>query len=89
MRGDFHSTFADLGRMPTASLTITSGGRERSARMGFAAGTTNDPAKELCKGCASRQGLRIESFFPMDDETPDTFRRWSVSAPEPTWKVMF
>jgi transcriptional regulator with XRE-family HTH domain len=29
------------------------------------------------------QELRIESFFPMDDETRDTFRRWAASARKP------
>jgi hypothetical protein len=26
------------------------------------------------------QGLRIESFFPMDDETRETFHKWAAPA---------
>jgi hypothetical protein len=29
------------------------------------------------------QELRIESFFPMDDETRDAFRRWAAAAKKP------
>jgi hypothetical protein len=26
------------------------------------------------------QELRVESFFPMDDETRDVFRRWALAS---------
>jgi hypothetical protein len=27
------------------------------------------------------QELRVESFFPMDDETRDVFRKWALGQP--------